>query len=493
MIKERYYLSIFLFTLLMATLLSACSQVETTDAPSTENNELAVSFDSYLRQSQDTRANYPTYVGDITESNAQLKETGFGVFAAYTHAEEFVFSGSNYTPADALFNFMYNQQVKWNNSLDDSYVTQWTYAPVKYWPNDNNPADDEGAIGSQEHSYVSFYAYAPWVDDTTLPATPADTDNGIIGMTQNDNAAGDSYLTYRTTTLKAAQSVDLLWAAQSNLFKTKDSGEGYTNGNVTFNFIHALSKLTVTVQGLFDHINNDDHSPYYPENVDGDNTKILIKEVKILSPTVYSEGKMYLAPRPDDATVPDWFDFKASNEASLDFEGETIHSDLRYTSEPTHRATADGESDPDEFKTKTEADIANARTDFEALPEGVTHTEHTLFESTDPYYLFPPTSGNAAQPLTVNIVYDVITYDEHLTLNNPRYYSIVENNITYTSTEDFAFHPNRVYTLRLQPGLTTVKFEVEEMSEWGRTIILSAEVKDWQTQTNEYDVKHPTP
>ena len=120
-----------------------------------------VAFDTYLlRNDHTTRSTFPdnSYAtADMTTDD--LQHTGFGVFARNTGASLFKDDKA------AEFDFMFNQEVTWDNSLTEN-VTQWVYQPTKYWPNDNNPADDEGAIGSQEHSYVSFYAYAPWVDDT---------------------------------------------------------------------------------------------------------------------------------------------------------------------------------------------------------------------------------------------------------------------------------------------------------------------------------------
>ena len=93
-------------------------------------------------------------LNDLKESDA-----GFGVLAYYTDTYTWDLcdgSGDVGHTSKVAPNFMYNQQVKWSTD-------HWTYSPVKYWPNDNNPADDGGATGSQTKSYVSFFAYAPYV------------------------------------------------------------------------------------------------------------------------------------------------------------------------------------------------------------------------------------------------------------------------------------------------------------------------------------------
>ena len=450
---------IYVVFLLMTIGLVACSQVEgVSDSPS-DNAAVPIAFDTYLQQAKTTRTTFPNYPGNITL--AELKASSFGVSAYHSGNTPFTYSGSAYTPDD-VFNFMYNQQVTWDNTNEC-----WTYEPVKYWPNDNNPADYQGATGSQDHSYVSFYAYAPWVDETSLSSVTS-SDNGIITISNNNTNAGESYLTYRTSTnMKASETVDLLWATQPNLYKTKPTSEGFVSGRVPFHFIHALSRLTVVVQGLFDHTDNNDTSTEYPDDVDA-STKILIESVAISSPTINREGRMYLAPQPDDATVPYWTNLSTSG--SLSFGSSNIQSSLLYTGNPADRT-----------------DAATAKTDFDNLPTGVTHTEESLIEDAYPYFIFPPTTTNP-QPFSVNIVYYTITYDAHLILNDPKYFSIVRNNVTYTSTQNITFDANKTYTLRLQPGLTTVKFDVIEVDEWGSHIILAAEVKDWKVETREYDI-----
>lgn len=80
---------------------------------------------------------------------------------------------------------MYNQSVTY--SLGNSV---WQYEPIKYWPNDNNPADDQGATGSQAHSYLSFFAYAPYVNGTvTLNATDYHFDNSTGRFTSDSEPA----------------------------------------------------------------------------------------------------------------------------------------------------------------------------------------------------------------------------------------------------------------------------------------------------------------
>ena len=102
--------------------------------------------------------------------------------------------------------------------------------------------------------------------------------------------------------------------------------------------------------------------------------------------------------------------------------------------------------------------------------------------------MFLPTEDT--QDITVKAVYHVITYDPKLTLNSPKFYSIVENDITATMNNSaFKFEPNKQYKIVLNLGLTSVKFEVYELDDFGEWILLSAVVKDWDTETKEVNVE----
>ena len=94
-----------------------------------------------------------------------------------------------------LFN---NQKVTGDAAADN----KWKYDPVKYWP-------------TQGH--IDFWAYAPYDAGTKFTST------FIVDFTVKD---------------KAADQKDLLWANATNK----------TNGTVTFNFAHALSRLGYSVK-----------------------------------------------------------------------------------------------------------------------------------------------------------------------------------------------------------------------------------------------------
>ena len=133
--------------------------------------------------------------------------SSIGVFAYFTHGS---FNSGSATP-----NFMYNQKVERQSSPNN-----WTYSPEKYWPNN-------------ESDKLSFFAYAPYVDETAAGAP----------LTFKDKTtAGYPVLTYTVPTTEAAQ-IDLLAAVP--LIDQTYSG---TSGNVKFQLNHVLSRVKFSIK-----------------------------------------------------------------------------------------------------------------------------------------------------------------------------------------------------------------------------------------------------
>jgi len=191
--------------MVVCVLFSACSgdDVAENDAP------VAVAFS----------ASVPAFsTRSIVNSTSDLQTQGFGVFAYYTGSTPWATAAATATP-----NFMYNQQVSGST---------WTYSPVKYWPNDNQPADDQtpAAQGSQEHSYLSFFAYTPY--------------NGTGLTLSGSSATGAPTITYTW-----AKTNDLLYAAPvQDCYKTMAAGYGTVTGRVPFMFRHALAMVDFKVR-----------------------------------------------------------------------------------------------------------------------------------------------------------------------------------------------------------------------------------------------------
>ncbi len=481
-------------------LMVSCTSEDTTASSSSgASAATAVTFKPYIG-SGETRATYPAdaggngIVGAI--DNDRLKTTSFGVFAQYTENTAW----GSYTKTTP-FNFMWNQQVTW-----DSENGVWTYAPVKYWPNDNQPADNQGAQGSQPHSYLNFFAYAPYQKEET-PATgfnKKDTDSngddkpdndGIVAVSANSDNVNASYIYYRTSNVKpfdVDESVDLLWASQQDLWKTKESGEGYVDGQVHLTFRHALSKLDITVRAMIDRTEDVTHDGY--STALDENTKVFMEEAVITTPTIYPEGKLMIGKGSETTPFWDYTYTDVTGQDGFTFDSDTendvfdVSYSLRYAGSnvPADASFTDGNSDGiDDVTGLTEAETVKAV--FDDMTTGVTDAEQQL-AADYATLMFPPSATPGT--LSVRTKYHVVTYDPQLTLNNPKFYSSVPNDITATlNNGDFSFEANKHYKLVLNLGLTSAKFEVFVLDDSGEWILLSAVVKEWDLKTIEVDVE----
>lgn len=460
------------------------------------------------RTANGTRTTYPdgTQVGAV--DNAALQAASFAVFAQYTQDTPWASSAKS-TP----FNFMWNQKVDYDTD-------HWTYSPVKYWPNDNQPADNQDAQGSVAHSYLSFFAYAPYqqVDTPTTGFDVKDYDgpdagdapdhDGIVAVSDNGVDMAASYVYYRTSLEKpfgVDESVDLLWATAKDRYKY-DSNDANDDGRVADNvqlvFKHALTKLAITAKAMIDRT-ADHTSPAYSTAVDG-NSRIFIDSVNITSPEYYTEGKLMLAP---DADVPTWdytgvdaskyqkshFMFGDNIAVGHDVINSSkamddINYSMRYAAPniPAVASITDTDSDGRDDDTGLTL-VETARAAFNVMEQGVTDSELQL-SAGYPLILFLPSDDTKA--LKVHIVYHVVTFDPNLTLNAVPYYSDVTNDITASlGGASFKFEPNKQYKLVLNLGLTSAKFEVSVLDENGEWILLSAVVKDWDVNTKEVNVE----
>ena len=454
----------------------------------------SIGFTTYVN-SVATRATYPSVnttptIGAIDSD--RLKATAFGVFAQHTSETAWT-SYDKSTP----FNFMWNQQVTWDD--ENSF---WTYSPVKYWPNDNQPADDQtpASQGSLEHSHLSFFAYAPFVDNASLLTgePTAGTNDGIIAMSANNTNINNSYIYYRTSLEKPFgpdESVDLLWASQQDLWKTQESGEGYVDGQVYLPFRHALTKLDVTTKLLVDRTATLTSDAYSTE-LDSV-SRVFIDEATITTPGFYPEGKLMIGKSGTDpywdytgVTAKTGFKFYSTTPGSSSYFTDPVNYSMRYADHNVPQSLATPITDAngdgiDDVTGLTEAETVKEV--FKTMEEGVTTSEKQLAADYGSF-LFPPSTDT--QAIGVNIKYHVVTFDEGLTLNNPKYYSNVLNDISATlGDSSFQFEPNKHYKLVLNLGLTSAKFEVYVEDDYGEYILLSAVVKSWDLKTIEVNVE----
>lgn len=178
--------NILLAAVLAATILSCKSNLADPSSPALPE---AVSFGSYVPFTRTT---------SITSANL----TDFGVYAYYNPSGGWT---SALTP-----NFMFDQKV------EGSAAAGFTYSPLKYWP-------------KNEGETISFFAYAPYKSET----------NGIAESSA-PSSAGSPLISYTLPEDEASQ-IDLLRAAPV-------PGRTSFDGQVRFNFSHALSRIGISVK-----------------------------------------------------------------------------------------------------------------------------------------------------------------------------------------------------------------------------------------------------
>ena len=338
---------IFTLAAVAALVLSACAKMETVKVGS---EDVPVVFGAYSgRNANITKAAPIGTVADLATAG------GFGVFAYYTQ-------NTAYASADVEPNFMWNQNV---TSTDSG--ANWTYAPVKYWPNNDSNTTNGSATWTDK---VSFFAYAPFAAVDAANKTTGST-GAAVGITKvTGNATTRSTenptITYVVAT-NPAESVDFMYNDTDHIDMTK---QGVT-AKVDFNFKHALTRLGFTVEGVFD------------ETAPGSNdvdaqTKIFIKSLSVTKTGGVATGGTF------DLKTKTWN--PAGTTAPLAVSAANV---------------------PDALKSGA----------------GVTTTKVNLLNDGEYFMLLPDA---AAANYDINIVYDVVTTDTWLKEGT----STVTNNIT---------------------------------------------------------------
>lgn len=472
---------------------AACSsddEVITKQEAGTEQGQVPVLFDSYVERGT-TRAgltgvldkgNYDTG----TSKYSGMSLSGFGVFAYYTNADNY---DQNFTP-----NFMYNQRVYNNSDAADTYT--WTYAPIKYWPNEYGFNATNGA-SSDDVDKVSFFAYAPFVtvntatgkvngNGSTYTTDDGDATYGIVGMKRN-NAAGDPMIKYIATFYTDKQ-VDLVWGTQTGTWTLKNTalGQSFTAGKpwldvqhpsvtstpLKFDFKHGLARLNVTVDTKTSGTSAADPAS---------GTKVFIRSVTFEGFDV--KGALNL--NNTTANTALWYNFDCQDE-------------LNNGAEITIK---DGRKDGKEGLSEAAKEYAAinptfVQTESWSSTAGVTATAGNLFctslkegpaTSADPIFVIPNND-----PLKVTIEYDVLTTDGNLAgyLNDGvTKGSVVKNVITRyitrgasaagsvgkpanfgeTDGDGIKMANGKQYTIALHLGLNDVEFDAE-VTPWPATV-----------------------
>lgn len=242
----------------VATLLMACAGDDVATGggtPVTRTDDGAVSFSTKLDRETTTRAT-SGLISD-TEGLKAVSE-GFGVFAYLTDGTPFNttdFKNKDHATTSTFSDFfMQNQQVRWGvqyveNDDDDNLSNDvshydWVYSPLKYWPNSTDNATNR---------YISFFAYAPWVDAASSP------ESGVVNYVRADDRT--PHIIYKIGA--PDQQVDLLWANAIDATRNgnglisigrnaQDTDDSLYFQKVPLEFKHALSAIDIYVQRVYD-------------------------------------------------------------------------------------------------------------------------------------------------------------------------------------------------------------------------------------------------
>lgn len=249
----------------------AGSESADTKTPIVEEPAEAIAFSTDIDNSNTTESTRAT-TGSIDNTDAlKALPEGFGVIAYLTDNQ--TWSGAKGTISDYTTtgdfprpDFMYNQQVTWNGTLG-----RWTYSPTKYWPN---------STGNTTNRYVSFFAYAPFVEGTFIGTT------GVTGMTWGSDLRPHVIYTVDET----GNSTDLLWANNTDCTRNGQGLIYYESGTemwqaVPLQFHHALACVDVYVQRVYD-------EPTYSGKTPGETktAKIFMQELKLKATNTEDNG-----------------------------------------------------------------------------------------------------------------------------------------------------------------------------------------------------------
>lgn len=451
--------NLFITSAALLVLASCSSDFDENSTVQNVSEQTPVSFGAYSAQSTKTRS--------AINNLADLATPGFGVFAYFTDADDF--------DTDATPNFMYNQQVTGTETSAGPGSYNWTYSPLKFWPNDiasDGAVDSEGATGaatgSKAGGKISFFAYAPYKADAT-------SGNGITAFTTND-ATGTPKITYQIGYTNESDFVDLLWgtAGENTVEKIQDAnqqnGSKWDNGtekvwlNITrpekgdkikFNFLHALSKFggstsdseTNPIGGIRIVLNPDDGHLSADGKADlTNNTKVTVKSIKI-TPTnadITDDNKQYAFYQ--DGT----FDLGKGT-----WSGQTKGNTKTY-SQTIKVSPGTGELElADDLK-----EDSSDPTQWNDVKAGVTLTPKSVFKNNNlaTIYAVPGCSPK----LTIEINYVVRTQDTKLAAGWTTAEQTIKKNITMPT-----FELNKAYGLLIRLGLTSVKFDAT-VSDWER-------------------------
>ena len=307
---------------------------------------------------------------------------------------------------------MYNQKVEQKSGL-------WSYVPVKYWP------EQTRQNGATLPDRVSFFAYSPYVDVVDAEGTAA-PNVYVIKRFSGRTDAGDPKLQYQMPA-DPRHSVDLLWgvaaddSAEPGLPYTDVSGDE-VGDEVKFAFRHALAKMNITVQAMYD---NQHHGAQLL-----DSCKVTLERV-VVRGLFPREGTLNLNNR--EKNRANWELDDVLQEQEVVIEGDLLNPDLQ--------------------------DHGPGRTDVH--PRGVTMERQNVMGAADgkePLLTFIP--NGKATDYEVTLVYYVTNDDRKLFDRYTRVKNVERSRIS------LSLENGNEYTLRLLVGLRVVSLSAT-VGEWG--------------------------
>ena len=414
--------------LLLATtalLLEACSGVDGSDdrQDDTQAAPQAVSFDVYVNRNT-TRGGATGMINDL----ATLKTAGFGVFAYYT--DDHLYNQL------ALPNFMYNQQVVWQEASPPESGS-WTYTPVKYWPNETGPDAQ-----SEDTDYLTFFAYAPYTAvDAVSGCATTDPATGITALTRAKDS-GDPLVRY-CASLDPTKAVDLCWATPH-----LDQQKPAIDYKVNFAFQHALAALNVQIDADIDVIS---HA-----------TSTLATDTRIWVRSITFEG--FATKGQLNLNDGKWYGLDC--DCDLTSKPVTIYDGRRDGHEGVSASLNETPTGLNPYIVQSEeysVDTSVAPVALTSTTPGVTNAPVNLFASstsTSSVFVLPTNV-----PLKVTIEYDVETCDPKLKSDfladgktpGSRIKNILTAAIKTSGDADITMEAGKKYTINLHLGMTSVK------------------------------------
>ena len=419
------------FLLFLPLLLWSCGAADSgVDTP--EGEAVPVRFSTYIAQSATTRATGNAPLSNITDI-ASLRAAGFGVFGYYNDNK--TYDSSTDTP-----NFMYNQQVTWNN-------TAWTYSPLKYWPNEHGSDESEDRT-----DHLSFFAYAPYLSHDPR-----------LNFSAN-NAPGDPTVTY-TTPNDLNQCLDVLYATNTDGKPLTDLTRQKVGDKVTFSFHHTMSRLNFNVRAAFDEITAGN-------NAKADSTRITVERIILetdgsdgtTDPLFFTQGTLNL--RTGSWTGTANTNGSATGTPQITLSGDALNPDVRDQGDKHvyQMLSADGKT----------------------VISGVDNTWRNAGNGYITLLPNPDLPTTTTPQLKVTIVYYTTSDDARLVLSGGR--TRVKSTVSKTLS-GFRFERGKAYVINMLIGMTSVKFTVQ-VQNWRDPITFAPIVEDWRNTGGEINFDH---